>query len=68
MERLSLPRRNYQAVEADKSPPKCRAELPKDPLPTWVTLPMDAKLPMLSGPKKSVMLYTTNVGEKVSNS
>ena len=39
--------------------------IPPNPLPTWVTLPMESKLPMLPGPKGAVVLYTTNLGEKV---
>ena len=35
-----------------------------DPLPKWLVWPLDAKLPMISGPQK-FQLYTTYLGEKV---
>ena len=35
-------------------------------LPVWSTLSLDAKLPMMSSPKGSVLLYTTKLGEPVN--
>lgn len=37
-----------------------------DGLPVWSTISLDAKLPMMSNPKGSVILYTRKLGEPVS--
>ena len=35
-----------------------------DPLPKWLVLPLDAKLPLVPGPQ-NLQLHTTKLGEKV---
>ena len=35
-----------------------------DPLPKWLVLPLDAKLPLVPG-SQNVQLHTTKLGEKV---
>ena len=68
MNRLTLPKRPVGpgVVESEMTGKSgvCPG-IPPNPLPTWATLPLDAKLPMIPGPKKAVTLYTTNMGEKV---
>ena len=63
MDRLTLPKRIPVPTE---SPYKKPLAVPPDPLPTWLSLPLEAKLPMVPAPKGAVVLYTTNLGEKVS--
>ncbi len=80
LDRLSLPKRQANTSHISTSglsnvkelglpSPKCKNMpgngIPPNPLPTWSALPLDAKLPMPPAPKNAVVLYTTNLGEKV---
>lgn len=62
---LTLPKR-LQMAEGDfagiKRP---KAGVPPSALPGWMSLPLDAKLPMLPGPKGAIVLCSTKIGEPV---
>ena len=62
IERLAVPKRRQPFSDGEVVN---MSGLPPDPLPTWTTLPLDYKLPMIPGPKGAVSLFTTNLGEKV---
>ena len=62
IENLAEPRMRSRSTEMKLTP-----ELPTNSLPTWDSLPLDHKLPMISGPKGTVKLFTTKLGERVSD-
>lgn len=62
MERLTLPPKRH-CLEGSGGLPA--AGIPPGSLPKCATLPLDTKLPMVAGPKGSVKLFTTNLGERI---
>lgn len=62
MDRLTLPPKRHSLEGAGGLP---AAGIPPGSLPKCATLPLDTKLPMVAGPKGSVKLFTTNLGERI---